>query len=72
MMDTKNKAKDVSIEDPILNGINSFIETITSTIMEQGAAKLKMFEGLYKQFKTEGPLDTVEENLKGIENKRHL
>jgi hypothetical protein len=31
-----------------------------------------VFEGLYKKFKGDAPMDTVEENIKDIEKKRKM
>jgi len=74
VMEGKGNQKNVEdqITDPVLSGINKFIHSMMDMIVEAGTAKLKVFEGLYKQFKTEAPMDTVEENIKDIEKKRRM
>ena len=72
----RNKIKSMNIVDPILQGINEFIKKIKDDIVAAGNTRLKTIEGLYSNFKTQkstvggGYMDTVEENLKGLEMNR--
>jgi len=61
--------------DPLLKNINDFVSAVRQEIVDIGAKKLSEIEKLYKEFKETGGLenlDTVEENLKQIEEKQAL
>jgi len=69
----KNESKSMNIVDPLLKNINEFVGVVKQEIIDIGTKKLNEIEKLYKEFKDSGGLDnldTVEENLKQIEEGR--
>ena len=60
------------ISDPILKDLNVFVQGLKKQIEDVGKEKLEMFQKLYKKFTFTKPLDTIEENLNMLEEKRGL
>ena len=64
------EVKSITVVDPLLKNINDFVSAVKHEIVEIGSKKLLEIEKLYKEFKDTGGLenlDTVEDNLKQIE-----
>lgn len=72
----ENQAEEVNMEriisDPILKDLNVFVQGLKKQIEELGKEKLEMFQKLYKKFTFTKPLDTIEENLNQLEEKRGM
>ena len=70
--------KESDLKEPILVGVDNFIDQLTVKMQDSALKKLKAIEQLYKANETLGGkkeishnhLDTIEENLHNLENAR--
>lgn len=46
----KQAQKERQVQDPILNGINSYIETMRQALIQEGEKAYNMIENVYKQY----------------------
>ena len=70
--------KESDLKEPMLVGVDTFIDGITVKMQDAALKKLKSIEQIYKQNETlqgkdkvVNQLDTIEEGLQNLENNRH-